>query len=299
MSHRFSHRMAALALLAPLALLAACNKAAAPAPAATGESVATVNGKALSKAQFDLYVDNMSRQARRTLTDAEKAQLLDQYIGMQLVAEEADKAGLAKDQKVLDQLELARAQVLADAGMKKYLDSHPVQDTELRPEYDAQVAALPREYHARHILVDDEAAAEAITKELKGGADFAKLAAKRSKDASGKSGGDLGWFTLDSMVKPFADAVRNMSPGQLTERPVQSQFGWHVIKLEESRATSAPPFDEVKDRVKVFVQTKKVQSHLEELRKAAKVEKTAAAPKAEAAAADAGSAEAPAVPKQE
>lgn len=264
-----------LALLAPL-VLAACNKAAAPAPEATGERVATVNGKALPKSEFDLYVANMSRQSGREVTEDQKGQLLDQYISMQLAADEAQKADIEKDPKVRDQLALARLQVLVDAGLQKYLEAHPVQESELRPEYDTQVAALPREYHARHILVDDEAAAVAITKELKGGADFAKLAAKRSKDSSSKSGGDLGWFTLDTMVKPFADAVKVMQPGQLTEQPVQSQYGWHVIKLEETRATSAPPFDEVKDRVKMIVQRKKLQSHLEELRKTAKVEKTAA-----------------------
>jgi len=265
-----------LALLAPL-VLAACNKAATPAPEAAGERVATVNGKALPKSVFDLYVANMSRQSGREVTEEQKGQLLDQYVSMQLAAEEAEKAGIEKDQKVRDQLALARLQVLVDAGLQKYLEAHPVQESELRPEYDAQVAALPREYHARHILVDDQAAAVAITKELKGGADFAKIAAKRSKDSSSKSGGDLGWFTLDTMVKPFADAVKTMEPGQLTEQPVQSQYGWHVIKLEESRATSAPPFDEVKDRIKTFVQRKKLQAHLEELRKAAKIEKAAAA----------------------
>ena len=276
MTHLRPHTPLVLALLAPL-LLAACNKAATPAPEAAGERVATVNGKALPKSVFDLYVANMSRQSGREVTEEQKGQLLDQYVSMQLAAEEAEKAGIEKDQKVRDQLALARLQVLVDAGLQKYLEAHPVQEAELRPEYDAQVAALPREYHARHILVEDQAAAEAITKELKGGADFAKLAAKRSKDSSSKSGGDLGWFTLDTMVKPFADAVKTMQPGQLTEQPVQSQYGWHVIKLEESRATSAPPFDEVKDRVKMIVQRKKLQTHLEELRKAAKIEKTAAA----------------------
>ena len=275
MTHRRPHTPIALILLAPL-VLAACNKAAAPAPEATGERVATVNGKALPKSEFDLYVANMGRQSGRDMAE-QKDQLLDQYISMQLAAEEAEQAGIEKDQKVRDQLALARVQVLVDAGLQKYLEAHPVQESELRPEYDAQVAALPREYHARHILVADEAAAVAITKELKGGADFAKLAAKRSKDSSSKSGGDLGWFTLDTMVKPFADAVKAMQPGQLTEQPVQSQYGWHVIKLEESRATSAPPFDEVKDRVKMIVQRKKLQNHLEELRKTAKVEKVAAA----------------------
>lgn len=278
MTYRLNRNTATLGLLAPLVLLAACNKAAAPTPAAPAEKVATVNGKPLPQSEFELYVANMSRQSGREVSPEQKTELLDQYISMQLAAEEAEKSGVDKDQKVRDQLALARVQVLVDAGLQKYLEAHPVQDSELRPEYDRQVAALPREYHARHILVDDQAVAEAITKELKGGADFAKLAAKRSKDSSGKSGGDLGWFTLDSMVKPFADAVRTMSPGELRAEPVHSQFGWHVIKLEESRATNAPPFDEVKDRVKMIVQRKKLQEHLEELRKTAKIEKTAAAP---------------------
>lgn len=277
MTHRLNRKTAALGLLAPLVLLAACNKAATPAAEAPAERVATVNGKPVPKSEFDLYIANMSRQAGRDVTEEQKGEMLDQYIKMQLAAEEAEKGGIEKDPKVRDQLALARLQVLLEAGMQKYLDSHPVDDSELRPEYDRQVAALPREYHARHILVDDQAAAEAITKELEKGADFAKLAAKRSKDSTGKSGGDLGWFTLDSMVKPFSDAVRTLAPGELTKQPVKSEFGWHVIKLEESRASSAPPFEEVKDRVKTLVQRKKLQTHLDELVKAAKIEKTGAA----------------------
>ncbi len=280
MTHSRTHIPTALALLAPLVLLAACNKAATPAPAAKGELVATVNGKALPKSEFELYVTSLTRQPGPEVTPEQREKMLDQFINLHLAAEEAAKAGMDKDQKVTDQLSLARVQVLADSGLQKYLEAHPVQDSELRPEYDAQVAQLPREYHARHILVDDQAAAEAITQELKGGADFAKVAAKRSKDSSSKSGGDLGWFTLDTMVKPFADAVKAMQPGQLSEQPVRSEFGWHVIRLEESRATSAPPFDEVKDRVKMFVQRKKLQTRMEELRKTAKVEKTGAAPAA-------------------
>jgi peptidyl-prolyl cis-trans isomerase C len=277
MTHRLYRKTAVLGLLAPLALLAACNKAATPAPEASVERIATVNGKAVPKSEFDLYVTNMSRQAQRDVNAEQKAEMLDQYIKMQLAAEEAVKEGVEKDPKVRDQLALARLQVLLEAGMQKYLDSHPVQDSELRPEYDRQVAALPREYHARHILVDDQAAAVAITKQLQGGADFAKLAAKRSKDVTGKTGGDLGWNTLDAWVKPFADAVRTLAPGELTSEPVHSEFGWHVIKLEESRASNAPPFEEVKDRVKTFVQRKKLAEHLDELVKTAKVEKTGAA----------------------
>jgi peptidyl-prolyl cis-trans isomerase C len=266
------HLLASLVL--PLALLAACGKADdKPAAKSSGPAVAVVNGKSLTKSEFDLYVENVGKQSKREITDAEKTQLLDQFISMKLAADAAEKEGISKDAKVKDQLQLARMNVIVDAGLQKWLEAHPVTDEELRPEYDAQVAQMPREYHARHILVDDQAKAEKITKDLKAGGDFAKLAEKNSKDPSGKQGGDLGWFTLDSMVKPFADAVAALQPGQMTEQPVQSQFGWHVIKLEESRATAAPPFEEVKDRVKVFVQRKKLQAYLDDLRKNAKIEK--------------------------
>lgn len=261
----------ALALLPTLLLLGACGNAASPTDAA--DAVATVNGKPIDKSEFDLYVQNVQQQSQRQVTDAEKSQILDQFIGMKLAAEAAEKSGVAKQPKVEDQLALARMNVIVDAGLQKYLEEHPVTDAELKPEYDAQVAQMPREYHARHILVEDKATADAVTKELQGGADFAKLAETKSKDSSAKSGGDLGWFTLDSMVKPFGDAVAALQPGQLSTQPVQSQFGWHVIKLEDSRAAAAPEFEEVKERVKMIVQRKKLQSYLEELRKGAKVEK--------------------------
>jgi peptidyl-prolyl cis-trans isomerase C len=264
---------AALALLPSLLLLGACGNAASPGSSDSTDTVAVVNGKSIDKSEFELYVQSVQQQSQREVTAEEKAQVLDQFIGMKLAAEVAEKAGLAKQPKVEDQLALARMNVIVDAGLQKYLEEHPVTDAELKPEYDAQVAAMPREYHARHILVEDKATADAVTKDLQGGADFAKVAEEKSKDTSAKSGGDLGWFTLDSMVKPFGDAVVALQPGQLTAAPVQTQFGWHVIKLEESRPAAAPAFDEVKDRVKTIVQRKKLQSYLEELRKGAKVEK--------------------------
>jgi peptidyl-prolyl cis-trans isomerase C len=261
----------ALATLPLLLFLGGCGNAASPAAAT--DAVATVNGKPIAKSEFDLYLQNVQQQAQRELTAEEKSQVLDQFISMKLAAEAAEKAGVAKQQKVEDQLALARMNVIVDAGLQKYLEDNPVSDAELKPEYDAQVAQMPREYHARHILVEDKATADAITKDLKGGADFAKLAEQKSKDSSAQSGGDLGWFTLDTMVKPFGDAVAKLQPGELTQEPVQSQFGWHVIKLEETRAPAAPAFEDVKDRVRSIVQRKKLQSYLEELRKAAKIEK--------------------------
>lgn len=269
-----NRRYQAIAVLAPLLMLGACGKAATTAAAPPAESVATVNGKPISKAQFDLYVANIARQGGgREIPAEQQSQMLDQFIGMQLAAAEAEKAGIPKQAKVEDQLALARLNVVVDAGLQKYLEEHPVSDTELKTEYDTQVAGMPREYHARHILVDDQAIAAGIIKELKGGGDFSKVATAKSKDSSKQSGGDLGWFTLDTMAKPFADAVVALQPGQMTDTPVQSQFGWHVIKLEEARNPAPPKFDDVKDRVKMLVQRKRLQAYLEELRKAAKVEK--------------------------
>ena len=166
------NRVSAFAYVAPLLLLAACGKAAAPA----GESVATVNGKPVSKSQFELYLANIERQTGGQVTEEQKSQLLDQFISMGLAAEAAEKAGVAKDPKVVDQIELSRLNVVVDAGIKKYFEENPVRDDELKPEYDAQVAAMPREYHARHILVDDKAQADALTAQLNSGGDFAKLA---------------------------------------------------------------------------------------------------------------------------
>jgi peptidyl-prolyl cis-trans isomerase C len=269
-------RLFAPALLVPLLLLAACSKKDAPEAAAAApaeETVAVLNGKPISKSELDLYADYFARRYGRPVPEEQKAQLLDQYINVRLAADAAEKAGVQKQDKVAHQLTVSRADVLAEAGLQKYLDDNPVKDEELKPEYDARIAEMPREYHARHILVDDKAVADDITKRLQGGEDFGKLAKEKSKDPSAESGGDLGWFTLDTMVKPFSDAVAALQPGAITAAPVQSQFGWHVIRLEESRASTPPPFDEVKDRVKQFVQGKKVQAYLEELRKTAKIEK--------------------------
>jgi peptidyl-prolyl cis-trans isomerase C len=270
-----AHRLHLLPLMAALAL-AACNKAPpaeAEKPVAEADRVATINGKPLSRAEFDFYVETVSRQSGREISAEERGQLLDQYIGMKVAEEKAEQEGAVKDAKVAGQLAQARTNVLVDAHLQNYLKAHPVTDEEMKKEYDEQVAQLPREYRARHILVDDKAAADAITKQLQNGADFAKLAKQKSKDSSGKDGGDLGWFNAGSMVKPFADAVATLQPGQMTDQPVQSQFGWHIIKLEETRATAAPPYEEVKDRVRAFVQRKKLQTYLDDLRKGAKVEK--------------------------
>ena len=133
---------------------------------------------------------------------------------------------------------------------------------------------MPVEYKARLMLVDTKEKAEAIIAELKKGADFAKLAARDSKDPSGKQGGDLGWFNLQSMVKPFSDAVAKLKKGETTQAPVETQYGWHVIQLEDTRSPTVPAYEDVKPQVEQLTQRKKVQAYLDQLRKNAKIQIT-------------------------
>lgn len=273
-----------LVLIAATALLAACTKPAedaskatadAKAPAATdAKTVATVNGKVISSAVLDTFVQAVTGKPTAEATEEQKTQLLDQLINMSLAADAAEKDGLAKEPDVQARLDLLRMQILAEAASQKYVKAHPVSESELKAEYDAQVGNMPKEYKARHILVETKEEAESIIAALAAGGDFAKLAAAKSKDGSSKSGGDLGWFSLQTMVKPFGDAVAALEKGQTTQTPVQTEFGFHVIQLEDVRSTEAPAFEDVKPQVEMFSQRKKLQAYLDELRKTAQIQKT-------------------------
>jgi peptidyl-prolyl cis-trans isomerase C len=265
--------------IAATVLVAACTrpagddpKAVEAAPAAQA-AVATVNGKQLSGELFDAFTQAVTGGAQEPPTDEQRQQMLDQLINMTLAAESAEKDGLAKDPAVQARLELLRTQILAEAASEKFIKANPATDEQIRAEYDAQVATMPKEYKARHILVDTKEAADAIIVKLQAGGDFAKLAATESKDSSASNGGDLGWFSPQTMVKPFADAVATLEKGKYTQAPVQSEFGWHVILLEDVRSPEVPEFEQVKPQVEMFTQRKKLQAHLEELRKAANVQK--------------------------
>jgi peptidyl-prolyl cis-trans isomerase C len=270
-----------LLLIAAAGLLAACTKPAgdaakpaADAPAAKAVDVATVNGKGISSETFNVFLQAVTGKPAAEAPAEQKAQMLDQLINMTLAAQAAEKDGLQNGADIKARLSLLTTQVLAEAATEKYMKSHPVSETEVKAEYDTQVAHMPMEYKARHILVDSKEKAEGIIKELAAGADFAKLAARDSKDPSGKSGGDLGWFNPQSMVKPFADAVAALKKGETTQQPVQTQYGWHVIQLEDTRTPTVPAFEDVKPQVEQLTQRKKLQAYLDELRKTAKIQKT-------------------------
>jgi peptidyl-prolyl cis-trans isomerase C len=266
-------------LVVTTVLLSACTRpaedkakaadAATPAKAA----VATINGQKLSAELFDAFGMAVRGGAQEPLEGEQREQALDQLINMTLAAQAAEKDGLAKDPAVQARIELLRTQILAEAASEKYIKANPATDEEIRAEFDAQVAAMPKEYKARHILVDTKESADAIIVKLQGGGDFAKLASSESKDSSASNGGDLGWFSPQTMVKPFADAVVALEKGKFTQQPVQSEFGWHVILLEDVRSPEVPDFEQVKPQVEMFTQRKKLQAYLEELRKAASIQK--------------------------
>jgi peptidyl-prolyl cis-trans isomerase C len=245
---------------------------AANAPAAT--TLVTVNGKKIDSQTFDTFLQAVSGKPASEAPKEQRDAMLDQFVNMTLAAQAAEKDGLAKDPEVAARLDLLRTQILAEAASEKYVEAHPVTDEDVKKEYDTQVAKLPKEFKARHILVEKKEDAEAIIKQLEAGGDFAKIAKEKSKDpGSAANGGDLGWFPAQQMVKPFSDALATLEKGAITKTPVETQYGFHVIQLEDSRAPQAPAFEDVKEQVKMMAQRSKLQKYLDELRKSATIQK--------------------------
>ena len=262
-------------------LLTACGKGQQGAtPAATGTpaapSVAVVNGVAIPRADYDAFLKNLlqGKPVPPDLTAEQKNQVLDELITMQLVSTQALKDGVDKDPEVAANLDVLRMRILSDGESQKFLKGKEPTDAELHAEYDGDITSMDKtEYHARHILVPTKEKAEQLLKKLKGGAKFEDVAKAESTDNSKTSGGDLGWFTATRMVKPFADAVKALKKGETTPEPVQTQYGWHIIKLEETREVTPPPFEQVKAQVSKNLIQKKLVAYVEDMKKTAVIDK--------------------------
>jgi peptidyl-prolyl cis-trans isomerase C len=265
-----------LTLTTAALLLVACQPkadAAKDADAAAKKPVATLNGKAITQGEFDSFVQQVSGRSSADLDEEQKKRALDSLINLKLLAAQAEKDGLHKQTTLAAQIELNRLNILQQALAEKYLEGKTPTEQELKAEYDAQIALMARnEYRARHILVPSEIAATQVIERLKKGERFEVLA-KDSLDSSRDRGGDLGWFSPSSMVKPFADAVMALKKGETIAKPVQTQFGWHVIRLDDIREVQPPPFEEVKQQLNQAVLAKKFRAYSDELTKAAKIEK--------------------------
>lgn len=237
------------------------------------QNLAVVNGKAIPSSRADMMVKQLSAQGGQPDTPELRNMVKDELINREVLIQEADKLGLGNNAEVKAQADIARQSILIRALVADFVKKNPIKDADIQAEYDKfKAQAGDKEYHARHILVENEADAKAIITKLKAGGKFDDLA-KQSKDpGSAANGGDLGWATPASFVKPFSDALVALKPGQLTETPVKTQFGYHVIKLEEVRAAKIPTLAEVKPQITEALQQKKLQAYQQELRAKAKVQ---------------------------
>jgi peptidyl-prolyl cis-trans isomerase C len=264
-------------LLAALVGLASCqpkSDSSLSSPADTSTAVATVNGTNISQNFFDQYIKAITGKVTSELTAEQRAQALDTLIRAQVVGQQAVKDGIDKVPETSALLQLTRLNVLQQAVAEKYLKDRKPTEQELRAEYETQLGALAKqEYHAKHILVATEPFALKVVERLQKGEKFEDVAKHESMDSSKDNGGDLGWFTPDKMVKPFSDAVLALKPGEYTHKPIQTQYGWHVIELVETRDLQPPTYDSVRQRLEQVVQSKKVKAYTDDLMRNAKIEK--------------------------
>ncbi len=252
----------------PFPLIAACAfLTLASSMEARGDTVVTVNGEPIDSSVLDVYMENRIDKPLAQVTEEERQVLLSELTDIYLLSTQESAEALEKDPRIAAQIELQTRGVLAQAVAAEFFASSAVTDEEIQAEYTEQVVQAPRiQFKARHILVPTQGVATDIIGRLDEGADFQELAKEKSTDSSGPNGGDLGWFSPDRMVKPFADAVAALEDGKYTTSPVQTEFGWHVILREESRQPEPPTMESVRDALVQNVQQRKFQAHLEELR---------------------------------
>ena len=234
--------------------------------------VATVNGVAIPKSRVDAIVRAQEAQGQKDSPEL-RAGIRDRLITLEIVAQEATHKGMAKTADTVSQIELARTNILAQAFRTDYVKNHPVSDDALKAEFEKIKSQMgDKEYKARHILVENEADAKEIIVKLKKGEKFEELA-KASKDPGSKDhGGDLDWNAPGGFVKPFSDAMVKLEKGKYTETPVQSQFGWHVIQLDDVRPAKFPDFNEAKPGLQQRMQEAMFEKTVADLRAKAKVE---------------------------
>ncbi|ALK97264.1 peptidylprolyl isomerase [Massilia sp. WF1] len=237
------------------------------------QNVATVNGKPIPAAKVDQVVKQVVAQGKATDSPQLREAIKKDLIGREVLIQEADKQGVGTRPEVKNAIDNARQSIIINAMLADYIKKNPVKDADITAEYNKYKSQVgDKEYHARHILVGTEDEAKAIIAKLKGGAKFEDLA-KQSKDpGSAQNGGDLDWASPANFVPEFSKAMTSLQKGQITETPVKTQFGYHVIKLDDTRAAKIPPLEEVKQQIAEQLQQRKLAAFREELMKKAKIQ---------------------------
>jgi peptidyl-prolyl cis-trans isomerase C len=255
------------------ALLIAGAIVSAPAfSAEKGKAFATVNGQPISQNVYNAFVEEQKAQGAPDSPELQNA-VKEELVRREILAQEAKKKGLDKSANIQGQIELAKQAVLIRAFLTDYVKAHPISDAQLKTEYEQIKNNLgSTEYKARHVLVEKEDDAKAIIAKLDKGEKFSELA-KASKDPGSKDkGGELGWSSPNAYVKPFGEALTKLKKGEYTKTPVKSDFGYHVIQLDDSRPMTPPPFDQVKPQLQQRAGQQQVENLVKELRGKAKVD---------------------------
>ncbi len=264
-----------IALLS-VTFIAACDKKPSGESTASKANalVAVVNGASINNTDYEAYALQRAQSRPPSGSPDERKATIDELINRELIYQEGVKQGVDKKPEIAAEIENQKRNILASATIRAHMESTKFSDEALRKEYETHIGAMTgKEYHARHILVKGEDEAKAIIAKLDKGADFATIAKTKSQDSgSAKNGGDLNWFEPGQMVKPFGDAVKTMEKGTYTKTAVQSQFGWHIIQLEDMRDIKPPEFEQVKDNVRNILQSKEVETYLATLKGKAKIE---------------------------
>ena len=265
--------LAACTLILPTALLAQDAKPEAKKPAARPAAIAKVNGVGIPRIRSDILVRERTAQGAAD-NEQLRAAVREDLINREIIAQEAARAGFTKRKELQAELELVRQTVIVQAYLRDWVKRNPPSDAEMQKEYDtAKAKTGDKEYRARHILVDKEDDAKGLIDQIKKGASFDELAQKHSKDSGNKErGGDLDWNVPGVFDKAFADAMVSLEKGQLTDFPVHTRFGYHVIRLDDVRPVKFPSFDEVKPRIQQQMTQRKVDQLVRSLRTKAKVE---------------------------
>ena len=243
---------------------------------AFAENAAIVNGKPIPKAQLDKLVQKSGQPDNPQVRNQGREML----VTKELILQEADKRGVIQKESVRDQLDQARIGILVAAVFEDYVEKEGVAEADLQAAYDSVKNQYSgKEYHVEHILVEKEGDAKAIIAQIKGGGNFEDIAKTKSKDpGSATNGGDLGWVTEKSLVPGFSKSMVQLKSGQMTDKPVKSQFGWHVIKVVEVRDTKAPSYEDLKPQLKQMIvsdqnwQKAKFSEMMQKLRAKAKVQ---------------------------
>ena len=241
--------------------------------AAQAQNIAVVNGKPVPKARVDTLIQQAEKAGQRVSPEMQQ-QARDQVVLREIFTQEAERRGLQATADYRAQMELARQSILIRSLFEDFRTKNPVTDDAAKAEYDKfKAQAAGTEYRARHILVEKEDEAKALIAQIKGGASFEELAKKSSKDpGSGANGGDLDFAKPDAYVPEFSQAMVKLKKGEMTETPVKSQFGYHVIRLDDTREAEFPAFDDVKGQIKQRLEQVKIQEFQESLRAKAKTD---------------------------